>query len=91
MKNSLKLASLAALTAAIVALPVAATSMGGAQETCHPASGMAACGAKCAGKCAPNKRHAIKKHASMHAKCGAQKCAPKCGAQKCAPKCAAQH
>ncbi|GCB05237.1 hypothetical protein PSUB009319_28680 [Ralstonia sp. SET104] len=69
MKTSLKLASLAALTAATLALPAAAQETKGTAK-CHPKAEMAKCGAKCAGKCAPKK--------SMEkAKCGANKCAPK--------------
>jgi len=86
MKTYLKLASLAALTTAIVALPAAATSMGAAPATCHPASSMTKCGAKCAGKCASKQHHTMKKHHPMQAKCGAKK-----RAAKCAPKCAAKH
>jgi hypothetical protein len=87
MKTFLKMASLAALTAATFALPAAAADLQGGQVKCQPAMGMAACGAKCAGKCA-TKNHAKARHGgSKHAKakCGAKNCAPKCGA-KCAPK-----
>lgn len=78
MKTSLKVASLAALTAATLALPAAAQEMKGSAK-CAPNTEMAKCGAaKCAGKCAPKKR--MKK-----AKCSANKYAPKC-APKCAPK-----
>jgi len=85
MKTSLKLVSLAALTAAIVALPAAATSMGAGQAKCQPAATMVKCGAKCgASKCAPKHRHHRAKHHAA-AKCGASKCAP-----KCAPKCGAK-
>ena len=79
MKSSFKLASLAALTAATLALPVAAQEMQGSMK-CHPKSGEPKCGAKCgAGKSAKS------------AKCGAEKKkkAMKCAA-KCAPKCAAK-
>jgi len=72
MKTSFKLASLAVLTAATLALPAAA------QDTkdpvkCQPKTDMA----KCDAKCGANKK-------MMGAKCAA-KCAPKCGA-KCAAK-----
>lgn len=81
MKTSMKMASLAALTAATLALPAAAADLQHAQAKCQPKAGMAKCGPKCAGKCA-SKRHG-------KAKCGAKKymakCAPKQGA-KCAPK-----
>lgn len=75
MKPTLKLASLAVLTAATLALPAAAAEVAG-QTKCAP-SEMAKCGAKCGPKC-----HAKNHHAKKAAKCGA-----KCGA-KCAPKCA---
>lgn len=78
-QSSLIKLSVAALTAATFALPVAA-----ANDV--PMS------AKCGAKCAPAK--VIKKNnskcgAKCAPKCGAKcapKCAPKCGA-KCAPKC----
>lgn len=80
MKTTLKLASLAALTTATLALPVAAQNTNAAKS--QPAAA-AKCGArKCAAKCG------AKKCAPM-SKCGASKCAPKCGA-KCAPKCGAK-
>lgn len=73
MKTTLKLASLAALTTATLALPVAAQNNNAAK--CQPAAA-AKCGArKCAAKCS------AKKCAPM-SKCGASKCAPKCGAKK---------
>ncbi|GGH51786.1 hypothetical protein GCM10010975_05680 [Comamonas phosphati] len=79
MKTSLKFASLAALTAATLALPAAAQDMSGAVK-CQPKTA-AKCGTK---KCAPK----------VAAKCGATKCGPKasakCGAKKCAPKCGAK-
>jgi len=73
MKTTLKLATLAALTTATLALPVAAQNTNNAAK-CQPAAA-AKCGArKCAAKkCAPA------------AKCGASKCAPKC-APKCGAK-----
>lgn len=80
MKKSVKMASLAALTAAIIALPAAAGAMHSSNK-CHPKTSMHKCGAKCSakmGKCG----------AKCQAKCGA-KCAAKCGAKpaaKCAPK-----
>lgn len=81
MKKSLKLASLAALTTATLALPVAAQSTNNAAK-CQPAAA-AKCGArKCAAKCGAKKCAPV-------AKCAAGKCAPKCGA-KCAPKCSAK-
>lgn len=79
MKTSFKLASLAALTAATLALPAAAQDMKDPVK-CHPKTGMAKCGAKKhkkSAKCGANKE-------MMGAKCAA-KCAPKCGA-KCAAK-----
>ena len=87
MKAFLKMASLAALTAATFALPAAAADLQSSQAKCEPAMGMATCGAKCAGKCA-TKNHSKVTHGSRrHAKtkCGAKNCAPKCGA-KCASK-----
>lgn len=75
MKTSLKMASLAALTVATLALPAAAQDMKDAAK-CKPKTGMS----KCCGKCAP-------KCCVRPAKCEAKKCAPKCMA-KCAPKCA---
>jgi hypothetical protein len=87
MKSSFKMASLAALTAATLALPVAAADMQDAQAKCQAMAGMTKCGpkcvAKCAAKCGPKKHSKAKAGAK---KC-APKCAPKCGA-KCAPKCA---
>lgn len=78
MKTTLKVASLAALTAATLALPAAAQEMKGSAK-CAPNTEMAKCGAaKCAGKCSPGKH--MKK-----GKNGANKCAP-----KCAPKGATQ-
>jgi hypothetical protein len=70
MNTSIKGATLAALTAATMALPVAAQDMKNPAK-CAPRSS--------ASKCGP------KKQAKCSAKCGASKCAPKCGA-KCAPK-----
>ncbi len=74
MKTSFKLASLAVLTAATLALPVAAQDMKDPVK-CQPKMGAAKCGAKagakCAGKCSP-------KMSAKAAKCGAKKCAPKC-------------
>ncbi|MDE2600479.1 MAG: hypothetical protein KGL40_12735 [Rhodocyclaceae bacterium] len=78
MKTQLKLASLAALTAATLSLPAAAQDEAMAVK-CAPAA-MAKCGAKCAPKCHA-KKHPVKKAAQ----CGTSKCAPKCG-PKCAPK-----
>ena len=59
MKTSFKFASLAALTAATLALPAAAQDMKDSVK-CHPKPGMTKCGAKknmksdkCAAKCAP--------------------------------------
>lgn len=78
MKTSLKFASLAALTAATLALPVAAQ-QGKDTSSSTPKTNMNKCAAsKCAAtKCATKK--------PVH-KCAA-KCGAKCGA-KCAPKCA---
>lgn len=79
--NMLSKFSIAALTAATIALPVAAADA-------------SADAAKCAAKCAPakvEKKHKAKKADKCAAKC-APKCAaaaPKCAA-KCAPKCAAK-
>lgn len=77
MKTSFKLATLAALTAATLALPAAAQDTKDAAK-CSPKAGMSKCGVK---KSVAKHKHGTKK--SM-AKCGA-----KCGA-KCAPKCAAK-
>lgn len=80
--NLLSKLSIAALTAATIALPAAAADA-------------SADAAKCAAKCAPakvEKKHHAKKAHKCAAKCGAKcaaKCAPKCAA-KCAPKCAAK-
>lgn len=74
MKTTLKLASLAALTTATLALPVAAQNTNSAakcQATTATKCGTRKCSAKCGtNQCAPR------------AKCGASKCAPKCGAKK---------
>ncbi|WP_287876878.1 MULTISPECIES: hypothetical protein [Acidovorax] len=68
--------TLAALTAATLALPAAAQDRKEGAK-CAPQAGLSKCAPKCgAKKCAPKKNAA---------KCGAKKCAPKCGA-KCAPK-----
>lgn len=81
MKTSLKLTSLAALTAATLALPAAAAGMQPTQAKCQAKMGMSKCAPKHAGKCAPTKKHA-------RAKCGAKtdmaKGAPK-HSGKCAP------
>lgn len=77
MKTSLKLASLAALTAATLALPAAAQAIKDPVE-CMPKAGAAKCGAKKDMKVS---------------KCGVKKCAPKCGAKcapKCGAKCASK-
>ncbi|MDE2604478.1 MAG: hypothetical protein KGL68_01005 [Burkholderiales bacterium] len=79
MKTSLKMASLAALTAATLALPAAAEEMKEGAK-CAPKAGMT----KCAPKKAAAKCGAKKCAAKSASKC-APKCAPKCGA-KCAPK-----
>lgn len=80
MKKNLKLASIAALTTAILALPVAAQNINAAK--CQPATAIK-CGArKCAAKCGTKK-------CAPTTKCGASKCGPKCGV-KCAPKCGAK-
>jgi hypothetical protein len=77
MKTSLRFASLAALTAATLALPAAAQdSSYGAK--CQPKAGASRCCAKCASKCCVGP-------AKCGARCGARKCAP-----KCAPKCGAK-
>lgn len=81
MNTSFKLASLAALTAATLALPAAAQDTKGAVK-CQPKASMAKCGVKCGAKCGA--RWAGGKGVKA-AKCGA-KCAP-----KCAPKCAAKN
>ena len=76
MKASLRFVSLAALTAATIALPVAAADMQGSPAKCAPKADMAKCGAKCApkaSKCAPK---AAPKGDAM-AKCAPGKCAPK--------------
>jgi hypothetical protein len=77
MNTRLKMASLAALTAATLALPAAAQDMKDGAK-CAPKASMSKCCAKCAGKCCVKD---MKK-----GKCGAKKCAAKC-APKCAPKC----
>lgn len=89
--NNLKRASLAALTAATVALPLAAHAQSAdSGRTQPPAKSEKGC---CASKCRA-KAHAgaakcgAKRSAKCSAKCGAKcgaKCAPKCRA-KCAPK-----
>lgn len=59
MKNSLKVASLAALTAATLALPAAASMVRNPGAKCSPKAGKMSHGAKkCAPKCAP--KHAPK-------------------------------
>lgn len=80
MKTSLKLASLAALTAATLALPPAVAGMQANQPKCQAKMGMSKCAPKHAGKCAP-KKHA---KAKCGAKAGMSKCAPK-REGKCAP------
>ncbi|GGE91844.1 hypothetical protein [Massilia psychrophila] len=80
MKTQLKLATLAALTAATLALPAAGQNTTTAPAKCAP-NAMMKCGAKCAPKCHA-KKHTVKKAA----KCGASNCAPKRG-PKCGPKC----
>jgi hypothetical protein len=74
MNNTFKATTLAALTAATLALPVAAQDMPKGAK-CGPKASASKCGPKAKAKCG--------------AKCSASKCAPKCGA-KCAPKCAAK-
>ena len=83
MKTSLKFATLAALTAATLALPAAAQDMKDTVK-CKPKTGMSKCRGKCAPKCCAKPAKCMAKKCA--AKCGA-KCAPKCG-PKCAPKCA---
>lgn len=82
MNASFKFATLAALTAATIALPAAAQDANAAQPNCHPKASASKCGAKCAptasGKCAP--KASQKKAKCAPAKSGA-KCAPKCGAK----------
>ena len=73
MKTSFKLATLAALTAATLALPAAAQDTKDAAK-CSPKAGMSKCGSK---KGVSKHKHVTKK--SM-AKCGAK------GAPKCATK-----
>jgi hypothetical protein len=100
MKNSSKLVSLAALTAAIVSLPAAATGLDASAVTGSHGAGMAQCATKCSAKCTAKcgAKCAPHKHKAMHGKCsahkgkaaGAPKCGAKCGA-KCAPKCGANH
>ena len=77
MNTSFKLVTLAALTAATLALPAAAQDMKDSTK-CSPKTGMSKCGAK---KSVAKDKNGAKK---CMAKCGA-KCAP-----KCAPKCAAK-
>ena len=79
MKNALKLVSLAALTAATLALPAAAEDMKDPAK-CKAATGMSKCSGKCAGKCgAKMSKHGVKKHSHKHntMKCGAMKCGAK--------------
>ena len=87
MKTSFKLISLAALTAATLALPAAAEEMKDAVK-CQPSAGMAKHGMKCSAKCGAKKHMKTSKCGASkemkNMKCGA-KCAPKCNA-KCAPK-----
>ena len=83
MKNSLKVTSLAVLTASIISLPPAMAEMQPAQPKCQAKMGMSKCAPKQAGKCSPK--------SAANGKCGTKskgmsKCAPKRGA-KCAPKC----
>jgi len=73
MNTRFKMASLAALTAATLALPAAAQDMKNGAK-CAPKGSMSKCCAKCSGKCCAQD---MKK----------SKCAPKC-APKCMPKCA---
>lgn len=87
MKTSFKFVSLAALTAATLALPAAAQDHKDTVK-CQPKAAMTKCAAKCGAKCGAkmdmkSTKCAAKKEMKV-AKCGA-KCAPKCGA-KCAPK-----
>ena len=76
MKSSYSRFALAALTAATLALPVAAANAADTNGKCAPKSQMQKCSAKCAGKCGAKQKKG--------AKC-AGKCAAKCAA-KCAPK-----
>ena len=81
MKTSFKFATLAALTAATLALPAAAQNIQGGAK-CKPKTGMSKCCGKYATKCC-----------AKSAKCKAKKCAPKCSAAcaaQCSAKCAAQ-
>jgi hypothetical protein len=92
MKTSLKFVSLAALTAATLALPAAAQEMKDPvmQDSvkCTPKSS-----AKCTGKCSMT-HHKHHKHHKHHAKMSGEKadgmamhkCGAKCGA-KCSAKC----
>lgn len=81
MKTTLKLASLAALTTATLALPVAAQNTNNTAK-CQAATATKCGTRKCSAKCGANK-------CAPMTKCSANKCAPKCGA-KCAPKCGAK-
>ena len=81
MKTSFKLVSLAALTAATLALPAAAQGTRDPAK-CMPKAEAAKCGAKCAGKTG------MKKHRKMSS-CSAKKCGAKCSA-KCGAKCASK-
>lgn len=78
MNRTLKLTSLAALTAATLSLPAAAADVGSGAK-CRPAAEMSKCGAKPAAKCQAQMK-------TQAGKCGAHKCAAKC-APKCGPKC----
>lgn len=82
MTLSRKFTSLAVLTAATLALPVAAAHAQTAPAKCQPAAtaGKCATKAKCAAmaKCKAKKGH---KMGSKHAAKCAPKCAPKCGAK----------
>lgn len=80
MNTRFKMASLAVLTAATLALPAAAQDMKDGAK-CAPKTGMSKCCAKCAGKCCAKDM----KQSKCAAKKSAAKCAPKC-MPKCAPK-----
>ena len=97
MKTSFKFVSLAALTAATLALPAAAQEMKGAGK-CMPKAESAKCGAKCGAKsemkCGAKcgTKCSMKKH-THGAKCGAKKHSHKgvaMGSHKCGAKCGAK-
>ena len=86
MNNSLKLVSLAALTAATFALPAAAGDMKDSAKS-MPSMDMSKCCAKCSAKCCAKMKRGMK-HGMKH---GAKKHAHKAGMMKCGAKCGAKN